>query len=98
MANDLHGYDIASGVWTDLSSLSSGTPPPARALMGMAASGSKLYIFGGLGVLESPVQNVCSASGWSHFETHSSPLSESFCLPHPAVLGDSACVTVSSCI
>eukprot|EP00961_Rhodomonas_salina_P074669 1002839-Rhodomonas_salina.3 len=45
--NDLHAYDIASGGWADLSSTSSGTPPVARYSMGMAESGSKLYIFGG---------------------------------------------------
>mmetsp|Transcript_11498 Transcript_11498/g.27046 ORF Transcript_11498/g.27046 Transcript_11498/m.27046 type:complete len:370 (-) Transcript_11498:132-1241(-) len=45
--NDLHAFDVASRTWTDLSVPRSGSPPSPRPWMGMAATGSKLYIFGG---------------------------------------------------
>eukprot|EP00339_Tiarina_fusa_P005869 CAMPEP_0117000320 /NCGR_PEP_ID=MMETSP0472-20121206/2703_1 /TAXON_ID=693140 ORGANISM="Tiarina fusus, Strain LIS" /NCGR_SAMPLE_ID=MMETSP0472 /ASSEMBLY_ACC=CAM_ASM_000603 /LENGTH=265 /DNA_ID=CAMNT_0004699977 /DNA_START=109 /DNA_END=903 /DNA_ORIENTATION=+ len=44
---DLHEYDIVSGTWTDLSTLSTGTPPSARTSMGFVESNGKLYVFGG---------------------------------------------------
>eukprot|EP00961_Rhodomonas_salina_P028808 388471-Rhodomonas_salina.1 len=48
--NDLHGYTVASGAWSDLSSPSSGSPPSVRLRHGMAAWEGVVYVFGGYGV------------------------------------------------
>lgn len=53
---DLHEYDIALAIWTDLSSPSTGTPPSARTNMGLAHSVGKLYVFGGYdGIMPLPL-------------------------------------------
>eukprot|EP00961_Rhodomonas_salina_P267544 3615042-Rhodomonas_salina.2 len=44
---DLHEYDIAAARWTNLTDLSSGTPPGARTWAAMASVGGKVYVHGG---------------------------------------------------
>eukprot|EP00961_Rhodomonas_salina_P225312 3046298-Rhodomonas_salina.1 len=47
--SDLHEYDAASGVWTELTfqATSPGTQPSGRIDMGFVATHGKLYVFGG---------------------------------------------------
>jgi N-acetylneuraminic acid mutarotase len=45
--NDLHAYDPAAEIWTDLSVPISGTKPTARFGHGFTSAGGKLYVFGG---------------------------------------------------
>lgn len=45
--NDLHGYDLVQGVWTDMSP--PGFKPPARQGAVAAAYEGSLYVFGGQG-------------------------------------------------
>ena len=50
---DLHVYDPATKIWTDLSGSVSGTQPSARFQHGFVAAGGRIYVFGGmlLGIL-----------------------------------------------
>lgn len=55
--SDLHEYDAASGVWTELTfqATSPGTQPSGRIDMGFVATHGKLYVFGGqAGIVSSP--------------------------------------------
>lgn len=45
--NDLHQYTIATHSWTSLSGVVSGTPPPPRWEVQLAAHSNKLFVFGG---------------------------------------------------
>ena len=47
--NDLHVYDPVLKVWSDHSYPLSGTSPSVRALMGLASSTGKIFLFGGVG-------------------------------------------------
>jgi hypothetical protein len=52
---DFHVYDPTTRNWTDLSGSASGSWPSARFLHGVAASGGRIYVFGGFspgGILE----------------------------------------------
>ncbi len=49
---DLHRFDPAAGLWTNLTDLTAGSAPTARFGHGMAGAGTAVYVFGG-----------CSSSG-----------------------------------
>ncbi len=42
--NDLHAYDPASKMWTDLSAAASGAPPSPRVGHGLASAGGRLFV------------------------------------------------------
>jgi len=45
--NDLYWLELATLTWHELSSQHSGLPPSSRASMGMTATPSRIYVFGG---------------------------------------------------
>lgn len=45
--HDLHGYEIASKTWTDLSTPAAGTMPQARRGFGFCEFDGRLYVYGG---------------------------------------------------
>ena len=49
LLGDLHAYDPAAMVWTDLSAAASSDPPSPRASFGFAPAMGKLYVHGGQG-------------------------------------------------
>mmetsp|Transcript_4153 Transcript_4153/g.9860 ORF Transcript_4153/g.9860 Transcript_4153/m.9860 type:complete len:209 (+) Transcript_4153:263-889(+) len=90
----MHEYSLTSRSWTDLSSphTGSGSFPSARVGMGMAASNSKLYIFGGWteqgSFFTSALHEYDIASGaWMDLwmEYCSRPMSMGRCNPYAAV-------------
>ena len=46
---DLFVYSPSLGTWTDLTTISSGTPPSPRSGHGFASAGNQFYVHGGSG-------------------------------------------------
>ena len=54
LLSDLHSFDPAAMVWTDLSAALAGTLPTPRCSHGFAAAGARLYVHDGYGSAGSP--------------------------------------------
>eukprot|EP00286_Rhodomonas_abbreviata_P027873 CAMPEP_0181303152 /NCGR_PEP_ID=MMETSP1101-20121128/8394_1 /TAXON_ID=46948 /ORGANISM="Rhodomonas abbreviata, Strain Caron Lab Isolate" /LENGTH=1307 /DNA_ID=CAMNT_0023408683 /DNA_START=219 /DNA_END=4139 /DNA_ORIENTATION=+ len=70
--DDLYEYDIATTTWTNLSTPSSGTPPPVRYYHGLAAMNGMLYVHGGNTALDDLYEYNITTATWTDLSTPSS--------------------------